>query len=289
MQRIAIATFNKLPKLDPADQLLCKKFKTRGILAEPIVWNDKQVDWKSYKTVIIRSTWDYHENIRDFRSWLNLLDSKSISVWNPINIIRWNIDKKYLTELLNKKYNVVPTIIVKRNTNFNIKNIIIQNNWTSFVLKPNIGLAGYHVACFTKDNLKQAQTFAQKILKTNDMILQPFIYAIKQGELSFIFFNKIFSHAIIKIPAKNDFRSNAFFGASHKLFAPDNNLLDQAINFLTPITTDLMYARVDCVLFDSKLMLMEMELIEPFLSFNLYPEGVKNFITAFDKLNSKLV
>ena len=56
------------------------------------------------------------------------------------------------------------------------------------------------------------------IYKYRSFILQPFINSIKKdGELSLIFFNKDFSHALSKVPKKGDFRVQEEHGGTLKL------------------------------------------------------------------------
>ncbi|MCH9738108.1 MAG: hypothetical protein K0U42_05055, partial [Actinomycetia bacterium] len=57
--RIALATCEALPDLDPDDQPLVEHFHEAGIEAIPAVWSDRGIEWSEFDFVILRNTWDY--------------------------------------------------------------------------------------------------------------------------------------------------------------------------------------------------------------------------------------
>ena len=99
---------------------------------------------------------------------------------------------------------------------------------------------------------------------------------MQEGEISFVFFNNVFSHAIKKTPSPLDFRSQARYGGSVDNFIPSTTLKQQAeaiVQKITDITNEIpFYMRLDAVLRKNKLVVMEVELIEPrlFLSNSNY-------------------
>ena len=103
-------------------------------------------------------------------------------------------------------------------------------------------------------------------------LMQPFIPEIQdQGEISFIYIDGAYSHAVLKRPAAGDFRVQQEHGGSADLFHPDPAILDQAneIAVTVPQVRDSLYCRIDAVARGGKLVLMELELIEP----DLYLRG----------------
>ena len=102
-------------------------------------------------------------------------------------------------------------------------------------------------------------------------MLQPYLPQIaSDGEYSFLFIDGQFSHALRKRPAAGDYRVQSLYGGTEEAFSPENSDLSaaQAVVDAVPYETPL-YARIDMVRGDGgELLLMEAELIEPYL----YPE-----------------
>ena len=68
------------------------------------------------------------------------------------------------------------------------------------------------------------------------------------------------------------------------MYQPAASVLETAARIVKTFgatsSENLLYARVDGVLKDGKLLLMELELIEPDLYFSHFPEGKTNFFNA---------
>ena len=62
--------------------------------------------------VLIRSCWDYHLHIAQFRHWLARLENLGARVWNDPTIVRWNADKRYLIDLAARGVATIPTTAV---------------------------------------------------------------------------------------------------------------------------------------------------------------------------------
>lgn len=115
--------------------------------------------------------------------------------------------------------------------------------------------------------------------------MQEFRPEIKElGETSFIFFDGKFSHAVNKKPVENDFRVQIQYGGKYTLIEPNTDLLLQAELVLSKIPEKLLYARVDGIVIENKLHLMEIELIEPDLYFDLADGARERFVEAFLKV-----
>ena len=61
-------------------------------------WDDPTVDWSAFGAVVIRSTWDYHAHLEQFSDWARRV-AEVTALWNPPQLIEWNVDKRYLLEL----------------------------------------------------------------------------------------------------------------------------------------------------------------------------------------------
>jgi hypothetical protein len=98
-------------------------------------------------------------------------------------------------------------------------------------------------------------------------MIQPFITAIAtEGEFSFLFIDGDFSHALVKRNATGDYRIQEAYGGRSARIDPAKRDQAQARAVLDALDAPPLYARVDMVRGpDGRLLLMELEVIEPFL------------------------
>jgi glutathione synthase/RimK-type ligase-like ATP-grasp enzyme len=122
------------------------------------------------------------------------------------------------------------------------------------------------------------------LLKNESIIIQPFIEEIYQGEYSFIFFNSKFSHSLLKIPKKDDFRVQHFFGGTIKPIEPELIYIKQANKYVEMFAKGTLYARVDGIIKKDEFHLMELELIEPYLYLDTSIQAYENYYKALMEL-----
>ena len=60
---------------------------------------------------MLRSTWNYTEHLDEFLAWATRV-SQVTRLVNPVEIIEWNTDKRYLADLAARGIPVVPTVFV---------------------------------------------------------------------------------------------------------------------------------------------------------------------------------
>jgi hypothetical protein len=102
-------------------------------------------------------------------------------------------------------------------------------------------------------------------------MLQPFLATIQDaGEVSLIFIDGAFSHALRKTAAPGEYRIQSLYGGSEQDYAPSEDEIAAAQNVLDALPFDPpLYARIDMVRSErGELLLMEAEMVEPYL----YPE-----------------
>ncbi|MEM6901595.1 MAG: hypothetical protein AAF583_17740, partial [Pseudomonadota bacterium] len=97
--------------------------------------------------------------------------------------------------------------------------------------------------------------------------VQPFLpQIIKEGELSFVFIDGELSHALIKRAADGDYRIQSSYGGVEEAVTPNAADLSAAQAILNTLDDIPLYARVDMLRGkDGGLLLMELEMIEPYL------------------------
>lgn len=260
MLNIAFVTEKELPRLSGDDRQLISPFKKLGLKIVPTIWNDPRVKWGDFKAVIFRSCWHYYLKINEFKNWLDRLETLNANVWNPVEIIKWNIDKTYLIKLKKQGLNVIPTF-----TSINKLNTQTED----YILKPRYGTDSYDVRKRKRKDLN---------IIPKDFLLQPFIKEIvESGEISIIFIGNKISHAVRKKPKNGEFRTNYSSGAKWTKENLNAEYTKQAQAIFDSLKTNLLYARLDVVEVDGKLMVMEIELTEPFLYFTWAKQAIELF------------
>src|SRR5262249_31194978 len=112
--RVALATCAEVAGREEDDLRVIETLARRGIEGVHVAWDDPDVDWASFRLVVVRSTWDYPPRRGAFLTWAAALPQ----VLNPAPILRWNTDKRYLAELAAAGLPVVPTRFLKPSADF---------------------------------------------------------------------------------------------------------------------------------------------------------------------------
>ena len=239
--RIALATSENWPRLSPDDGDVVPTLRDLGIQSAPVVWSDPAVDWSAFAAVVIRSCWDYHLRAGEFLHWIERLP---VPVFNPVDVVRWNMHKSYLLDLESKGIRIPRTQIVR-----------------DVIVKPAIS-ASAHNTHFMR----------------GEVIVQEFVDEIvNDGEWSVVFLDRRFSHSVKKVPKEGDFRVQEELGGSVHAIAAPQHVIDAAVRIVSLIEGDVLYARVDVVDRPQGVTLMELELIEPWLFLKTAPELTRRF------------
>ena len=252
---------------------LVPAFAERGLRLDLVVWNDpdtlQRIRKGDFEAVVIGTPWDYQDHHDAFLSTIDAF-AEHRPVVNPPAVRRWNAHKSYLRDLARAGVREVPTMWVEQVHGHAISVAHGVLDAARLVVKPVVG------ACA----IRQARVEEGKPLPPADQLppggalIQPFIPSIQaEGELSFVYCGGTFSHALVKRPRPGDYRVQSVYGGTEVPYTPSQEELDAARAVLdaVPVASveTLLYARVDLVRAeDGGLMLMELELIEPYL----YPE-----------------
>ena len=156
-------------------------------------------------------------------------------------------------------------------------------NTQQIVIKPTISANSDNTFWLKRETFAQEKPLLEKSLKGRQLMVQPFIPAIiEKGEYSIFYFAGQYSHCILKTPKQGDFRVQEEHGGLLSSIDPSAELLSAAQKALNTIPEDVLYARIDLVEFEGQYQLMEIELIEPSLYFNLDDQAASKFSKAFD-------
>lgn len=288
--RIALATCAKLPDWEVDDQPLFDALVERGVEIAHPAWDDPHINWANFDACLIRTTWDYAEKRDEFVHWAEEA-AKVTHIFNEPKIIRWNTHKSYLRDLQKLGAPIPPTIWCDHGTQVDIQQVLGKQGWNRAIIKPVIGASARETLRFNSEasDLKLAQTHIDRLLQAESVMIQPFLGRVEtEGELSAIFIDGQFTHAVRKIPVPGDYRVQDDFGASDEpaiLKEPDYALAKQILSF---VDADLLYARVDFLIDDDGgLLLSELELVEPSLFFRHGPQAARNLAEALCQRVSK--
>jgi len=119
MKKIALVTYLDKGAYDSdtvesEDDKLLNFLKEKGLDIEKIIWNDVNINWEDYSIAILKSPWDYFDLIEDFYAWLALLASKEVKLLNPIDVVKWNSDKRYLKDIETAGLKITPSIFIRQ-------------------------------------------------------------------------------------------------------------------------------------------------------------------------------
>ena len=280
--RVGLATYRRLPELSIEDRRLVPALAEVGLSGEPLVWDAPAGATNEIGSVIIRSCWDYHLRLDEFLTWLAGLEQRGVRVLNPPNLIRWNADKRYLLELSSRGVATVPTRIVPRGESTALASVLEDVRAQEAVVKPAISASAHGTWRTSRTRAKRDDPQFQAAIAAGDVLVQPLVSDIAdEGEWSLICFGGRPSHAVLKRPAKGDWRVQGEFGGTAELRVAPAGLLAGATRVLAAAEAEqAAYARVDGYLDNGRLVLMELELIEPQLYLDLEPEAAGRFARA---------
>ncbi|HEY0506660.1 MAG TPA: hypothetical protein VGD12_01225, partial [Blastococcus sp.] len=276
--RIALATSAAFPELHPDDLPLVAALQAAGLDPVARVWTDPSVDWSSFDAVLLRSVWDYHTRYVEFAEWLGLLDKAEVPVFNDSDLVRWNADKSYLLELRERGVAIVPTQIAAGPC---LREVIAGLTGQEIVVKPTVGANALQTirGIAGSDELSRAMDDLPEAV----YLVQPFLPEIQsEGEWSLLFIDGEFSHAVLKRPADGDYRVQLVLGGTSALAEAPSAVREAAAAALAAVDTRRapLYARVDGVVTGGRFLLMELELIEPYLYLLDFPAADDKLATA---------
>ena len=265
-KKVAFVTYSALPDGTEDDRLTMQCLLDEGIDAKAIAWDAPGVDWVTFDSIVLRSCWDYHSRPEEFAQWVQHLAAIDAPLWNPPDLVLWNMNKRYLSSLDAQGIRTAPTVWLDKGSRASLSGIMREQDWEKAVVKPVISASADRTWLVSAHQADNEQPNLDVMLKQTEVMVQQFVEEItKRGEWSFVFFNKEYSHAVLKQPATDDFRVQTEFGGTLGNDTPGPNMVEQAYRIIALVEGPCLYARVDAVDTGEGLLLMELELIEPHL------------------------
>ena len=231
--------------------------------ARVLIWDDPSVDWAAFDVVVVRSTWDYHERRDDVRAWARHVESVS-NLWNPLELIEWNTDKRYLLDLHRAGIPIVDSELIAPGEVF--EGVIELSG--DLVVKPSIG-AGSNGVIRTRGDEDLARSHISALhARGLTAMVQPYVAQVDvAGETGLVFLGGKYSHAFEKAAILA--RPVSFEGG---LFAEEQvgpreadpveiAIGEQVVAHLPPTA----YARIDLLPTATGPVVLEVEVTEPSL------------------------
>lgn len=263
------------------DDLAHAPLARRGWQVETVPWNRPGVDWQRYDLVAIRSTWDYQHHAHSFLATLAIIEASGARLENPIEIVRWNMQKNYLRDLRSRGVPIVPTLWRERLWPGDLVPLFDATECEEAVIKPVMSGNAQGAWRLDRENAKAQATEIEAYYADRPLMMQPFERAIvTEGEYSLLYFNGEYSHAILKVPKAGDFRVQEEHGSEIRPITPEPALLAASNAAIAAIGRKLLYARADLVRHGDEFRVMELELVEPALYLRTDPGAPERFADA---------
>ncbi|MFZ2235244.1 MAG: hypothetical protein WBP11_02210 [Dokdonella sp.] len=288
--RIALASAAKARGVDDDLPPLLTALAELEIVAEVVDWDARDIDWSVFDAVVLRSTWDYAARVTEFLDWADAVSTRT-QLFNPADVVRWNIDKHYLSEIANAGIATVPSRYIEPQESVDaaLRDFLEEfADAHDFVVKPCIGAGSRDARRHARVDVVAATSQIDGLLgQSRSVLLQPYLDRVDSaGETALIYFDGFYSHAIRKGPLLTRGADS-----TDQLFAPEQiearqpdveerALADRVITAI-PHATPLLYTRVDLIRgANGDPLLLELELVEPSLFFAHDPGSAQRFAAA---------
>jgi glutathione synthase/RimK-type ligase-like ATP-grasp enzyme len=283
--RIALVTCEQLPDWEVDDAPLHAALAARGVEVVHPPWS-LPFDWSSVDAALLRTPWDYQARRDAFVAWADAVATHT-RLFNGADVVRWNTDKIYLRALAELGGPLAPSVWVAPGSAPDLAAILDAQGWGRAFLKPWVGATASDTLRFRREEVADAQRFLDDCLRRVGMVVQPYLAAVEtEGELSVIVIDGEPTHAVRKVPVPGDYRVQDDFDATDHPIPLDDELAALAEAALAGAArlldgADLLYARVDALrLADGRLVLNELEIVEPSLFFRHGPHAADKLAEA---------
>lgn len=296
MKKVAIVSCDRWKNKIYEDRLLKNALNSKGIAADIISWQTDSIE--GYDLLILRSVWGYQNDYFNFKKWLSEIENKKIHLENQPSLILNNIDKESQFDILQKNdIDYINTVFVK-NKDFNrsVLESTIDGN-IPYVLKPTISGSGENTFLIDHNDIlgdipnkistNNAETIFSNLFKTNsncNLMIQPYVSEIQNGEYSCIFIDSELTHTMLRFPSVFHEKKHPYLVDPPKAIIAMANKVEKIKQF-----EGYLYMRVDMVLINNQARVMEVELAEPDLlikyvdDLNLQDKIVKTFVRKIER------
>ena len=155
-----------------ADRSVKAALARLGVSSEVVVWDDPAVVWSRFAQVVVRSAWDYPARRGSFLAWAGRVAGVA-SLHNPLAVLRWTTDKRYLADLAAAKVAIVPT-------RWCLPGKAPEFPAGGFVVKPSVGAGSVGAARFTADEHAAAAAHVARLHAAAQVaVIQPYLAGVE--------------------------------------------------------------------------------------------------------------
>jgi glutathione synthase/RimK-type ligase-like ATP-grasp enzyme len=282
-ERVVLATSTGGLERDADLPLLLDALRAGGVDAQVVRWDEEGYDWAACDSVVIRSTWGYSGRLGEYLRWVDTVAAVT-RLHNPAEVVRWNCDKRYLRDLADQGIPAVPTVFLAPGEEVDLP------GYERFVVKPSVSAGARDSASYSAAQRSLAEAHVRALHAAGKTaMVQPYLSRIAEGERALVFLGGEFSHAVRKGPVLTDVGVIDNARVSHQdvmAHQPSDAEIELAASAIgaAPRADGLLFARADLALGDDGApVVMELELIEPFLFLGHSPEGVHRFARTVEE------
>lgn len=282
--RIGLITYHKEPQLTDDDRPLIDELAAVGLRGVPVRWDDAGTNWAGFDALIIRSCWDYHVRNDEFVRWLDTIERAKVPTFNPVPLVRWNMDKRYLRDLRQTGVAVPETLWIDRG-GLSLAGHLTRVGWSDAIVKPAVSASATDTWRVRVGSTDTDEVRFAALLERTTVLIQRYVPEIEtRGEWSLVFIGGTLSHSAIKRPRRGDFRVQKEHGGSVEPAAPPRHVVDAAEAVMAALPVAPLFARIDGVETPDGYLLMEAECIEPDLFFRFEPDSRQKLIRSLRAL-----
>jgi hypothetical protein len=273
---------------------LLEALRRAGLAADAPVWHDEAVDWTAYDLLVIRTPWDYSERFGEFMAWLDRASAVT-RILNAPDLIRWNIDKRYLDDFQALGVPVIPSTFCDTATE--AEAAIAAVGAGRLVVKPSVSAGSRDTGLFAPGD-PGALALARRIIAGGKTaMVQPAAETvISHGENALFYFDGRYAHTFHKGPILA--AGGGYVGGAYRSdISPgepspaERDLGDRVMTAIGQIaarrgfTEDSgrpLYARIDIASSENgeQPQVLEVEVFEPAYFTEVVPAAVDVFVAA---------
>ena len=143
-RRCAFLTLEERGDFVIDDEVAIPALEAAGWRVDTVPWRQTSRPWSEFDVVVVRSTWDYWDDVPGFLRILERIDAET-RLANPLNLLRWNLAKTYLRDLQAAGVTIVPTLWRDRLDAGGLAEAVDRFGTQDLVLKPQVGGNGQGV------------------------------------------------------------------------------------------------------------------------------------------------
>ena len=274
MTDVLLATFGLLPDGEPGGDHLVAALAEHDLDARWASWDDADVDWAAADLVAVRATWDYHRRCPDFLAWARKVDGAT-TLLNGADVFAWNADKAYLVAIADR-VPVVPSLLVD-DSDLRGGLAAALERFGPVVIKARTGAGGVGVV-----QAECTDDYRLSGLTAGPWVVQPLVESVRtRGETSVFVLGGEAVSQVDKLPGGDEIRVHEQFGGVSRPVPLGDEPAAVAVAAMAEVSallgTSLDYGRVDLMEHDGRLVVSELELIEPGLYLDVLPDNAGRF------------